>query len=459
MKNRKVAKFGGKPMSDVKNWKKVVKRILADRLIVSVVVSAFGKRFKSDEKITDMLIQMANLIISKQPWEHVWQKICQRHAEIIVGLGLSDVLSDLLTDTRQDILENPYLDFIVSRGEYLSARIMTEYLNLLDREAHFLDAKDCVVFGMRGINHERSHELISKKAPKTGIVVIPGFYGSNASGKICIFSRGGSDLTGAIVACGLKVKTYENWTDVNGVHTASPKFVSKTMSIEKTSYKYAHILTSFGASVLHEDTVQYLEKYKITIHIRDIDDPTALGTKIIPNYKDKNGVVGVACLQDVTAFCTSKIVSSSTSGYGEKLFHIFSSSKIPYAFELPGKGESSVIIENKYLCKASHNSKNEKRKCIEESIINLKGEITYEIKPSSINVFKNLAAITTAGSNEGTLSEMYFALKAKNISCPIQYRGPTGQAIVCVPNKDAMVAYQLIHDELFYKDTQQQLPK
>ena len=447
----KVAKFGGSSLSDFNQLRKVLKIIQNDPLIMAVVVSAFGKRSSQDEKVTDLLIQISDLINNNQEWNHIWEKIRIRHTETMQKLGLSESLHKLLEEVKEAIMENSHYDFIVSRGEYLSARIMTAYLNLLGTEAYFLDAKDCVVFSGSRLNYEKTCRLIKAKTPKTGIVIIPGFYGSDTSGRIHAFSRGGSDLTGALVACGLRVSVYENWTDVDGVLTADPKFVTGATPIRCMSYKDAHILTSFGASVLHEETVPYLIKYGITLHIRNTNDPEAFGTKVLPKFKNIGGAVGVACQREVTVFSVSKIIPLSAVGYGEKLFHIFALNQIPYVFELPGSDEFSLIVADLYLHNSPNASKSEKNKKLNERLIDLKYEINDQIHPDSIEILKNLSVFTVVGSELTTLSIALNVLISNNIPCPVQHRGPSGQTIIAVPNEYAHTAYQLIHSALFFK--------
>jgi aspartate kinase len=455
MKNRKkiakFAKFGGTPMSTLVYWFKVAQVILNDPSIVGVTPSAPGKRFPKDEKITGILIQISSLMAKNMPWEHLWKKVSDRFTEIIEGLGLANVLESLLEEVKQSIIENKYKDFVASRGEYLSGVILTAYLKSLGLDAYFVDAKDCVVFKEGKLDFEETCKSIMACKRKRGIIILSGFYGADSTGRIYTFSRGGSDLSGALGACGFGVSVYENWTDVSGIYTGDPKFAPNAKPIHRTSYRDAHILTSAGASVLHEDTISLLMKYGITLHIRNINDPDALGTMVFPKLKESNkGVVGLACQKDLTVFSIAKLLSHGEVGFGEKVLHIIASQNIPYSSEFFGTDESHFAVENQYLHLIPEASKKEKSKRLNRRVRQIKDEIQDSLQPDSISVMKDVAVITTVGSTYTSLYQMLGVLIRNKIPFSSPGQNPSGQKIIVIPNKYANIAFPLIHDELFF---------
>ena len=278
-----VCKFGGSSLSNAENIKKVAE-ILKDENKRFVIVSAPGKRFKEDKKITDLLINCYVMSTKNQAYEEEFSLIKTRFEDLVKELGIDFDLRKVFQEIDDKIKKHDDYDFILSRGEYLNAKIIASYLNF-----KFLDAKDIIFFDKSGkVDLERSKEEFTKKTNKNSRYVIPGFYGTNeVNSKIKVFSRGGSDITGAIVAVLSDIKTYENYTDVDGVYDVDPNKCKKAKIIKKLSYDDMRIMSSLGAEVLHPDSTYFLEKYDITLNIRNTFNPSNSGSiikKESPNF-------------------------------------------------------------------------------------------------------------------------------------------------------------------------------
>lgn len=283
----KVVKFGGSSLANAAQFKKVKAIIESDDTRRAVVVSALGKRNKSDAKITDMLyLTHAHLKYSVDP-SPVWNIIRDRYVEVKEELGLSLDIAKELDDFKATFSKSTPEDFLVSRGEYYTARLMAEYLGF-----KFVDAKDVVKFKFDGtIDSEKTDEAIQKVIEPGEKVVIPGFYGAYPNGEIKLLSRGGSDITGSLIARGLKATIYENWTDVSGVLIADPRIVDNPKGVNQITYDELRELSYMGASVLHEETVFPVKMMSIPINIRNTNRPDDKGTFIQETCDDESQLI------------------------------------------------------------------------------------------------------------------------------------------------------------------------
>lgn len=280
----KVVKFGGSSLSDAKQFAKVKDIITSDDARRVVVVSAPGKRSSDDNKITDLLyLCMAHLKYDVSP-NAIFDIIRTRYREIRDDLGLTLDIDAELDTIRAKMNKRMSVDYLVSRGEYLSARLMAEYLGYT-----FIDSKDWICFNYDGtVDYEKTEQKLQEIFGVYNRVVLPGFYGALPNGDIKTFSRGGSDVTGAIAAAALDADIYENWTDVSGILMVDPKIVPNPKPISRVTYAELRELSYMGAAVLHEDTVFAVRRKDIPLNIRNTNDPDAPGTIIRESFPKDN---------------------------------------------------------------------------------------------------------------------------------------------------------------------------
>lgn len=273
MENIIVSKFGGSSLSDAKQFDKVKNIICSKENRSYIVVSAPGKRFEDDIKITDMLNSIHTLKLMR---EELISKVKERFEEICDELSLSDDLKREITNVCSEIEESTDKDFVLSRGEYLNALLMGSYLGY-----EFVDSKDLIFFDENGnLDEDKTYLEIKKKISKKGKIIVPGFYGSNSRGNVKTFERGGSDITGSIIARGINADLYENWTDVTGVMTADPKKEKNAKTIRRLTYKELLQITQNGAQVYHPDAIRPVENAHIPINIKNTNNPEEIGTLV-----------------------------------------------------------------------------------------------------------------------------------------------------------------------------------
>ncbi len=284
----KVCKFGGSSLSNSSRFKKVKEIIKTDSSRRVIIVSAIGKRNELDIKITDKLIKLFDLINSNQDWIQTWNEIASRFLSIENELNINANISDELDTIKEKIIANSIdYAYLVSRGEYLTAKLMSKYLNF-----EFVDASDVIVFRENKLDTQLSSTRLNSFFTNKNIV-IPGFYVSNSSKEIVLLSRGGSDVTGAIVSSILKADLYENWTDVSGVFNFNPTIIKEAYPIPFLSYSQLEKLSSSGTTVIHEDTIKYLTKSNIPLHIKNSLNPKDIGT-MVSSKGNKNAIVGMS---------------------------------------------------------------------------------------------------------------------------------------------------------------------
>ena len=276
----KVLKFGGSSLSDETKIRKIREIIKGDSKRRYIVVSAPGKRYKNDVKITDMLLNCYQHRKNGEEWKKEFMLIRNRFNKIVYGLSVSVSIDELLDDIENNIEKGSYYDYVVSRGEYLNGIIVAKFMNFA-----FVDAKKCIFFNKNGdVDIERTYSAINEVSHGKQNIVFPGFYGTDASnGKIKVFTRGGSDITGALISAALDAELYENWTDVNGCLCASPIYIHNPRTIDSITFKEMREFSHMGASVLHEDAVFPLLYKNIKINIRNTEKPDEPGT-IIEEY-------------------------------------------------------------------------------------------------------------------------------------------------------------------------------
>ncbi|MBQ6435130.1 MAG: aspartate kinase, partial [Synergistaceae bacterium] len=276
---KKVVKFGGSSLADAKQFAKVGEIIRSDPSRVYVVPSAPGKRNDNDIKVTDLLYECYELAKEGKNFYEPFLAVKDRYNEIIQGLNLNLSLTESFDEIENKLLNSPEKDYTASRGEYLNGLIMANYLGF-----EFIDASEVIFFDENGnFDGEKTNSILSPKLEEINNAVIPGFYGLGHDGKIKTFSRGGSDITGSIVASACRAGVYENWTDVSGLLMADPHIVSNPSVIKNITYRELRELSYMGASVMHEDAIFPVKKAGIPINIRNTNSPDDAGTWIVEN--------------------------------------------------------------------------------------------------------------------------------------------------------------------------------
>ena len=431
----KVAKFGGSSVADALQIEKIRNIIESDGEIKYVVVSAPGKRFKDDSKVTDLLYLCKSQIDHKVPFEQVFQVICDRYNSEKMNLNVDIDLQTEFNEIENALREGTTADYIASRGEYLNARIIAAYLGY-----DFVDAAGMVKFSAKGKFLEKeTHEEIREELAKHDKAVIPGFYGAKPDGEIKTFSRGGSDITGALVAKAVDADVYENWTDVSGFLVADPRIVDNPRPISQISYKELRELSYMGASVLHEDAIYPARTADIPINIRNTNRPQDPGTMIsseMAQLKEGQVISGIAGRRDFTVITMYKNQMSDLRGFIRKTAAIFEEHDIPIEHVPSGVDTLSVIVANEHISDI-----------IDEVI----EDLNQQLKPDTIDYQDDIALIATVGhgmsARPGTAAKLFTALAENNVNIRMIDQGSSEMNIIVgVTNSDFETALKAIYN-------------
>lgn len=397
-----VTKFGGSSLADSAHFKKVKKIIENNSNRKFVIPSAPGKRFSKDFKITDLLYLCHAHVNSSIPLDDVFQLISDRYNSIVSELNLNLNLDYYLNIIKTDIENGASEDYTASRGEYLNGIILANYLDI-----DFIDAKDVIKFNKFGsLNINETYSLLKDKLSQHKCAVIPGFYGSDENGEIVTFSRGGSDITGALVAASISAKLYENWTDVSGFLMADPRIVNNPKKIKTITYGELRELSYMGASVLHEEAVFPVKNSGIPINIRNTNEPENEGTLIVKNEtKHENTITGIAGKQNFTVLSIEKSMMNSELGFCRKVLTVLEQHGVSFENMPSGIDSVSVVISDSNL-------KNKTEIIVEE--------IKRCCNPDSVVVYPNMALIATVGNgmaySKGVAAKIFTALAEANIN-------------------------------------------
>lgn len=358
----KVAKFGGSSLANAVQIKKVVDIVLSDKDRRIVVVSAPGKRVKEDTKVTDLLIALADAILAGKDGNHELKIILERFKSIIDDLGLShSLLEEIDKDIKKRISEDrsiaiKFTDGVKALGEDINAKVVASYINSLGVEAKYVNPKDAGLllseeFGNAAVL-DVSYKNLAKLKDESAIVVFPGFFGYTQKGDVVTFPRGGSDITGSILAKAVNAEVYENFTDVDGVLAASPSIVDNPKLIDEFTYREMRELSYGGFNVLHAEALQPVYEANIPVHILNTNNTSSKGTRIVAQRdKLKNPVVGVSGESDFSCLYVSKYLMNREVGFGRKLLGIIEDEGIPYQHAPSGIDNISVIVRGSTLTK------------------------------------------------------------------------------------------------------------
>ncbi len=344
----KVVKFGGSSLADAAQFRKVASIIKADPDRHYVVASAPGKRYSDDVKVTDMLYRCYEMVRNHEDITEYYKQICSRYNGIIADLGLNFDITGELEYIRNAIMHHSGRDFAASRGEYLNSLILAKYLGF-----DFIDAESVVYFNENGVyNDEKTDEELKKELKNHAYAVIPGFYGVMPNGTIKTFSRGGSDITGSIVARAAEAELYENWTDVSGCLMADPRIVKDPLPIKTITYRELRELSYMGASVLHEDAIFPVRYAGIPINIRNTNEPDAPGTMIVAStndYDSEHIITGIAGKKGFSVITVEKDMMNAEIGFGRRILDILEDNDISFEHLPSGVDTMSVVVSTSYL--------------------------------------------------------------------------------------------------------------
>ena len=430
----KVAKFGGSSVADALQIGKIKNIIENDPDIHYVVVSAPGKRFSDDSKVTDLLYLCKAHIEHNLPYQQIFQVICDRFMAVEVNLGVNVGLKEAFEEIRKNLEAGASADYIASRGEHLNAMLIAAYLGF-----DFVDSSRIVRFDEKGRFMEAlTNKEIAEELKHHERAVIPGFYGAKVDGTIKTFSRGGSDITGALVARAVSADVYENWTDVSGFLMADPRIVKDPKPISTVSYKELRELSYMGASVLHEDAIYPARIANIPINIRNTNEPENPGTMITSEpakLEEGQIIAGIAGSKDFTVITMYKALLSSERGFIRKMSGVLEDFDIPIEHIPSGVDTLSVVISNKQLG---------------GKLEDILDEFERQLKPDHMEVSDDIALIATVGAGmslrTGVSAKLFTALAEKKVNIRMIDQGSSEMNIIVgVENKDFEKAIQAIY--------------
>ena len=413
----KVVKFGGSSLASADQFKKVGNIIRSDESRRFVVPSAPGKRFKEDTKVTDMLYKCYAEAEAGKAFDKQLKAIEDRYNEIIKGLGLKLSLKENFETIRKNFEAKAGEDYAASRGEYLNGIVMANYLGY-----EFVDAATVVCFDKNGeFDAEKTNKTMAARLKGVEKAVIPGFYGAMPNGTVKTFSRGGSDVTGSIVARAIKADIYENWTDVSGFMVADPRIVENPKSIDIITYREIRELSYMGASVLHESAIFPVRKEGIPINIRNTNAPEDKGTMIVETTCNRPDciITGVAGKKGFVSISIDKDMMNSEIGFGRKVLQVFEDNGISFEHMPSGIDTMTVFVHQDEFVEK------------EQKVL---AELHRAVSPDSIDLESDLALIAVVGrgmkNNSGIAANIFSALAKAKINIKMIDQGSSELNII-----------------------------
>jgi len=424
----KVVKFGGSSLADAEQFQKVAEIIHADPSRRYVVASAPGKRFKDDIKVTDMLYRCYEMIRAHEDAATIdayYENICNRYNGIIADLGINFDISGELSYVRNALSHASGRDYAASRGEYLNSLILAKYLGF-----SFIDAESVIFFRENGtFDEERTNAVLAEELKKHEYAVIPGFYGSMPNGTIKTFSRGGSDITGSIVARAADADLYENWTDVSGFLMADPRVIDNPPPIETITYRELRELSYMGATVLHDEAIFPVRYANIPINIRNTNAPEDAGTMIVSaatGYDAKRIITGVAGKKGFSVIHIEKDMMNAEVGFGRRVLEILEDHEISFEHLPSGIDTMSIVVATQAL---------EGRR---ERIIN---SISRLVRADHVEILDGLCLIAVVGRGmvkaKGTAARVFNAVSAAGVNIRMIDQGSSELNIILGVDEDA----------------------
>ena len=433
----KVVKFGGSSMADAGQYRKIRDIVAADPSRKVVIVSAAGKRSSGDHKITDLLYLCHSHVKYGVDCSRIFKMISNRYLGIQNDLDLDIDLMPELTDLKRRIdAKQVTREELVSRGEYFSAKLMAAYLDF-----QFIDAADWVKFSMDGtVDQEASYSALRERVTPGHGAVIPGFYGTMPDGSIHTFSRGGSDITGALAAAALDAEVYENWTDVSGILMADPRIVDAPEPISEVTYDELRGLSYSGAQVLHEDSIFPVREKNIPVNIRNTNEPDAPGTIIQEHFDEDHDpdrfITGITGKKDFSYISLSKRGMTNQVGVLNKALNVLVRHNISVDYVPNGIDNVSLVLPTK---------------TIEKELYTIMAEIQREVEPDTLTIHHNIAVIAAVGRKmahrPGISGKIFAALGNANINIRMINQSPDElNIILAVNNEDFEAAIRVLYN-------------
>ena len=431
---KKVVKFGGSSLANAEQFQEVGEIIRSEESRRYVVPSAPGKRFDGDTKVTDMLYACYGAAEAGEDFSGKLQAIKMRFQEIIQGLSLDLSLDSEFEQIAADFSAHAGKEYAASRGEFLNGKVMAAYLGY-----EFVDAAEVIRFDKNGVlEAEKTNRLLEKRLAKCEKAVIPGFYGAEDGGKVRTFSRGGSDVTGSLVAKAIMADLYENWTDVSGFLVTDPRIVENPAVIETITYRELRELSYMGATVLHEEAIFPVRKEGIPINIRNTNHPEDKGTFIVESTcrKPKYTITGIAGKKGFCSINIEKSMMNSEIGFGRKVLQVFEDQGISFEHIPSGIDTLTVYV---------HQDEFEEK---EQQVI---AGIHRAVSPDFVEMESDLALIAVVGrgmkSTRGTAGRIFSALAHANVNVKMIDQGSSElNIIIGVENRDFEAAIKAIYD-------------
>ena len=435
----KVCKFGGTSMSDGMNFRRVAKIIESDASRRYVVVSAPGKRFGNDSKVTDLLYAAHTVLTEGKDFHAAFQKVRDRFLGIAKESGLSFDMDAVLDECEQEIIKERERDFTASRGEYLSARIMAALLNV-----PFIDARDVVKFFEDGtLNQSETFSLVRQALKGKRRAVVAGFYGALPNGKVKTFSRGGSDVSGAIVARAAGADLYENWTDVSGFLACDPRIVDNPARIPALSYQELRELSYMGANVLHSECIFPVREANIPIRIKNTFRPDDEGTDILPLEKYRftcKTVTGIAGSRHFSVIYLEKSLMNAEIGFTHRVLSVLLKYNLSFEHMPSGIDTMSFILDSSLLGGGI--------------LEKLCADIKEAVSPDHMHVFEDVALLAVVGHgmsrNVGTSARLFSAIATAGVNIRMIDQGSSElNIIVGVDGEDYERTVRAVYREFF----------
>lgn len=431
---KKVVKFGGSSLASAEQFKKVGAIIREEDSRRYVVPSAPGKRFSGDTKVTDMLYQCYDAAEAGKDFSKLLKKIKSRYEEIIHGLGLDLSLDDEFEIIAEKLKAEAGSDYAASRGEYLNGIVMARYLGF-----EFIDAAEVIFFKEDGaLDADKTDAVLADRLKSTEYAVIPGFYGVMEDGTVKTFSRGGSDITGSLIAKAIQADLYENWTDVSGFLVADPRIISNPEVIETITYRELRELSYMGATVLHEDAIFPVRKEGIPINIRNTNAPEEKGTLIVESTcrRSKYTITGIAGKKGFASINIDKAMMNSEIGFGRKVLHVFEDNGISFEHMPSGIDTMTIFVQQSEFVDK------------EQQVI---AGIHRAVNPDIVELESDLALIAVVGrgmrATRGTAGRIFSALAHARVNVKMIDQGSSElNVIIGVKNSDFETAIRAIYD-------------
>ncbi|MBQ7294019.1 MAG: aspartate kinase [Clostridia bacterium] len=432
----KVVKFGGSSLADAEHFRQVAKIIKADDARKFVVPSAPGKRFSADIKVTDMLYKCYEMIKNNENIDEQFSKIADRYNGIISELGLSFDISGELEYVKNAMLHHSGRDYAASRGEYLNGLILAKYIGF-----DFVDAENVIFFKEDGtFDEDKTNREMRDELKRHRHAVIPGFYGITPNGTIKTFSRGGSDITGSIVARAVDADLYENWTDVSGFMMADPRILDTPCTIDTITYSELRELSYMGATVLHDEAIFPVRYAGIPINIKNTNRPEDPGTMIVPHahtYDHDRIITGIAGRKGYSVITIEKDMMNSEIGFGRRVLEVFEENEISFEHLPSGVDTMSVVVETKQIDD------------VRDRLLN---RLQRTVRPDTISIEDGLALIAVVGrgmvKTKGTAARVFDAISDADVNIKMIDQGSSElNIIVGVEEGDFERTMKAIYDE------------